>query len=392
MRKLIFYFLILLASVWLGLAIHKDPGYVLVAYQHWSMETTLWFAVLAMLVLFIVMSILFRLIKGTSSLPLRLRLWAKHRQASKASRLTDRGLCQFAEGDWQTAERNLIRGAKHTETPLINYLAAASAAQLQGEFEKRDSYLSKAHQSNPRAEIAIGLTQAQLQLAAKQWELALATLRHLQQLAPRHGHVLLLLKRVYVELRDWQSLQPLLPELNKRKLLKPKEYEQLEQQVYAALLEAAIKSGISDQVNKVWDSMPSNVHLQPDILILYTNYLVKDLQATKAEALLRDAIKKNWQPSLVNQYGLIPADTAKQLGQAEGWLKTHMNDPDLLLCLGRLCIREKLWGKARDYLQTSITLEPRAATYSELGQLLEQLHEPEAALQSYRSGLTVLRK
>ena len=63
--------------------------------------------------------------------------------------------------------------------------------------------------------------------------------------------------------------------------------------------------------------------------------------------------------------------------------------PVLLLCLGRLSLRNRLFGKARDYLQSSLQIEPRSETYRELGQLLEQLNETQAALDCYRKGLAL---
>jgi HemY protein len=55
--------------------------------------------------------------------------------------------------------------------------------------------------------------------------------------------------------------------------------------------------------------------------------------------------------------------------------------------LGRLCLYNQLWGKARSYLQTSIAILPAPETYMELGKLHEQLGSTEAALEWYRQGL-----
>lgn len=62
----------------------------------------------------------------------------------------------------------------------------------------------------------------------------------------------------------------------------------------------------------------------------------------------------------------------------------------LLLALGRLSLRNRLWGKARSYLEASIGASPRSAAYGELGRLLEQLGEQEAAREHYRKGLELL--
>lgn len=388
MKKLIIYFLLLLAAIWVGLKIHKDPGYVLINYQQWSVETTLWFAILALLILFLIFYLLIRLWRGSTVISNRFNNWLEQRRNRKAIKLTNQGLCQLAEGDWRAAEKNLIRGADHSDTPLINYLAAANAAQHQEHYEDRDSYLREAHLGTPQAEVAIGLTQAQLQFDAKQWELALATLRHLNQIAPHHSYVLKLLKRVYLELQDWQSLQELLPELRKQKVLKPKDLHKLEQQVYLALMNAAVKSGSVELINSTWQNIPEIWRKDPMILAAYSDYLIKNKEDDKAEILLRDALKKNWNELLVLRYGLVHSENPmKQLATAENWLKDHSNDAELLLCLGRICIHNRLLDKAKHYLKSSIQIGPRAASYRELGQLLEQMHETDAALEAYRKGL-----
>jgi HemY protein len=75
------------------------------------------------------------------------------------------------------------------------------------------------------------------------------------------------------------------------------------------------------------------------------------------------------------------------LALAETLLETHPHDPGLLLALGRLCLRAKLWGKARGYLEASISTDGPTPAYRELGHLLEQLGEHETALEVYRRGL-----
>ena len=86
---------------------------------------------------------------------------------------------------------------------------------------------------------------------------------------------------------------------------------------------------------------------------------------------------------------LIGGDNASgRLAQAERWLPEHPEDAQLLLCLGRLCLRDKLWGKARDYFESSYRAEPGAEVCAELGRLLLGLGEPKVAAAYYREGLT----
>jgi len=90
----------------------------------------------------------------------------------------------------------------------------------------------------------------------------------------------------------------------------------------------------------------------------------------------------------VRLFGLVEgSDASKQLKRAEGWLAKHGDDADLLLTAARLCLRNELWGKARSYLETVLSLRPAPEAYQEYGRLLTQLGEADAAADAYRDGL-----
>jgi HemY protein len=111
----------------------------------------------------------------------------------------------------------------------------------------------------------------------------------------------------------------------------------------------------------------------------------------KAEKELAATLKSNWRGPLVRLFGLIEgSDASKQLKRAEGWLTHHSDDPDLLLTAARLCLRNELWGKARSYLETVISLRPSPEAYQEYGALLNQLGQTDAAADAYRDGLNMV--
>ena len=108
----------------------------------------------------------------------------------------------------------------------------------------------------------------------------------------------------------------------------------------------------------------------------------------KAEKELAAALRSNWRGQLVRLFGLVEGvDASRQLKRAEGWLKNHGEDPDLLLTAARLCLRNELWGKARSYLESVISLRPSPEAYQEYGSLLNQMGEADAAADAFRDGL-----
>ena len=386
MRTLIAAFLALLAAVLVTLWVKQDNGYVLIGYGTWTIEGSLALFTLGVLAMFILLHLSLRLLSRLWQMPEQVAEWRRKRRIQRAHRSLTRGLVELAEGRWKVAERHLTRHAEQSETPLINYLAAARAAQLQGEHGRRDDYLHLAHESMPSADVAVGLTQAELQLAHQQYEQALATLMHVRSLSPKHNYVLKLLKKLYENLGEWQKLEEILPDLRRRKVIGDKEFQALEGQV---LRERLKQESVSvDQLVHYWQSIPKDLRQDQSMLIEYCRRMLPLGAGPRVEPLIANALSRQWVSELVVLYGQIELnDPSHQLAVAEGWLKQHPEDAVLLLTLARLALKNKLWGKARSYLEASISIAPTPESYQQLGLLLERLGEPAKAAKCFRAGL-----
>jgi HemY protein len=287
------------------------------------------------------------------------------------------------------SEKNLMRHAADSEMPLITYIAAARAAQLQGAHERRDGYLRRAFEQIPEAHVAVLLTQAELQIAHKQHEQALATLRRLQEVDPDHAFGLKLLASLYRKLGDWEALRALLPKLRDNPELSRKDVDKFESRAVAALLDRLDAKHTQPSASELWDGLPRRLKSEPELVRAYARALIHSGEGVKAEELLRDAIKASWDEELLALYGLaMGEDPKRQLARVEDWLAERGENAALLLTAGRLCVVAKLWGKARGYFEASIVLSGRPEAYEELGKLLRQLDDPDA-LRAYSDGLAV---
>jgi HemY protein len=389
MRRLFAIVLVaLLVGVGIVAIIETDPGYVLLAYGNYTLETSFWVGVLLLLLLvillFLVLRLAYRLLRGQRSLV----SWFGTRKAHHARRLSTRGLISYAEGNWARAARQLERGAQNNDAPLANYLLAARASQRLPDAGKLHEYLSLASAAEPDAAIAVELTLAEIKLEAGEYEQSLSALDKARDNVGRHPRVLELLRRAYAGLGDWENQLQLLPDLKKYKVLDPEAYHDLERSVHVHRLEAA-RSSLAE-LQSTWQSLPGRLKHDADLVRAYTRGLVAlDDQETAEQALLR-ALKHEWNHDLLREYSLVQsADSSKQLSRAEAWLSAHPEDAQLLLCLGRLAARDSLWGKARDYFESSYRLERSTEICAELGRLLTALGEPKVAGAYYREGLLI---
>jgi len=390
MKLLFATLIVLVAAVVFALFAHEDPGYIIINYREWRIETSLVLILTATLLTFIVLYYLLRFIINTRRVPRLLRNWKQQRRARKARNAMTQGLMALAEGNWQSAEKHLVKHIDTSEAPVLNYLNAARAAQKLGATDRRDYYLRKANETFPRADIAIALTQAELQINQGQMEQALATLSSLQRSAPKNTNVQKLLMRLYIELHDWERLLELLPRLNKHHLISLNELQELKVKSYAELLKHAAADSDLENLNATWQRIPKQLKQNESLLRTYIHQLIKHNAISDAENLLYHSLNRKWDDSLAYLYGMIDSsDLTRQLSRAEGWLKKHENNPTLLLTVGRLCVRNNLWGKARQYLEASASIGVHPETYKELGNLLEHMGETEEAREYYRKGLAM---
>ena len=229
------------------------------------------------------------------------------------------------------------------------------------------------------------LTQAEFQLDRGQNEQALATLRRLDENSKDHAHALALIGRLYFKLEDWDSLSELLPRLKKNNQLKAETLDTWQIRVHQ---EALQKTADSDAVAEVWKGVSRAHRSNTALLQAYYRGLMRAGEHDRVEKELGSLLKSNWRGPLVELFGLVEAtDSSKQLKRAEGWLKNHGDDPDLLLAAARLCLRNELWGKARSYLETVISIRPTPDAYQVYGALLNEMGEADAAATAYREGL-----
>lgn len=391
-RWFIVFLIALLASVGLVALIESDPGYLLLSYGHWTIESSIWVAlavcVVVLLLLWLVVSVARYAIRHSTALS----LWFSSRNSRRVQEQTTRGMIAYIEGNWERSRRILSRSAEKSDMPLINYLFAARASNELGDTAETKLLLSKAEASTTGAGIAVELAQAEMQYKNGKLEQCLATLTRVRSSAGKHPFLLKLLRSTYIGLNDWEGLSQLLPELRKAKVLDKKELLALELQCSKAQLlnAAALNDGEAARsaLSLCWQKQNKTVARNSAVVEVYVDCLIDLEDQAHAEKVLRNQLNRDWSRSLVDRYGRVSGqDVNKQLLHAENWLKERNNDGGLMLCLGRLSMRNQLWGKAKEYYETSLKLENNPEACAELGRLLASLGEHEKSNQYFQQGL-----
>ncbi len=399
MRRVILKLLVvlLIAGV-VGALIARDPGYVLMVWGDASLETSLGFAMLLLVIAWLLWRMLAVILGLLLSSRGSLEAWRHRRQERRVRQETTRGLLALIEGDWPRARKELDTAAGHMDQPLVNQLGAARAAHGMGDIAGRDGYLEAARTGSPEAGLAVGITRAALEMDDGQWEQALATLLRLRKENPRNAEVLRMLRTTYEAVEDWQSLAGILPDLRRAGVVDEADSETLERQVWSAELHRAARvdagqDGRQRALQQAWSRIPKSLRKDPILLQVQVRELRTLGAETSAEQLLRESLQSRWDDDLIGLYGWVQGeDTAAQLAEAEAWLTARPNNPALLLALGRLAMRHHQWDKAREYLEASVAQHKTVEAEAELGRLLLHLGDHEAAARHLADSVRQMRR
>ncbi|HSN21970.1 MAG TPA: heme biosynthesis protein HemY, partial [Usitatibacter sp.] len=145
------------------------------------------------------------------------------------------------------------------------------------------------------------------------------------------------------------------------------------------------KSQDAAALGTYWKALPGDMRVDPAVAATAARYHLALGNIDAARAIVEQALERDWNPSLVALYGeAAGTDALPQIERAEKWLREHARDPALLLALGKLCMKQGLWGKAQSYIEASLALEPTHDGHMTLAALMEQLGKPQEAVQHFR--------
>ena len=392
MKFIITIIIALGAAIGLSLIAMEDPGYVVLARDPYTVRLPLALFVLIILALFAILYLLFNFVVGIFRAPKKVRKWHERSNEASAQKNTMQGYAGLIEGNWSKAEKKLLSHLQHNKSPLLNYLGAAYAAQQQGHMARRDRYLDDALEQHPGQQLAIDLTRARLHFQAGEVAESRDALESLRKIAPKNVAVARLLADVYHELEDWNSLTSLMPTLTRLKAFPADQLADREKQVYEHYLSSpALLQGDSDRPMATFKSLPATKRKDANVIASYAKQLIRAGDPVLAEKTLRKALNRRWDAELAYLYGKVETSFSDdQIKLAESWAKKYGDHPDLTLTLGRLYRRDRQLEKARDLFSQVIANDGREEACADLGTLLEEMGEKDAALLCYREGMAAL--
>ncbi|MDO8812891.1 MAG: heme biosynthesis HemY N-terminal domain-containing protein [Gallionella sp.] len=382
MKYLLWILLLFAAAVALVTASH-NPGYVLLVYPPYRIELSLTLFIALSMFAFISGYGLVRLMIAALQLPTYVRKFRLERAQIKARELLDDALGAFFEGHYAAAEKASARAMELGDTSALHPIIAARSAHELREYEKRDAYLSAAEGKSAGDATMRLMATAKFMLDQRDPRGALHALQELRDNGVKgHPGALSLELKAQQQAGNWDEVLSVLDQLEKRAVIDMTAAAQLRQQAWLEKIRQQDDlAGLTDCLKKI----PTDFKRRGTIAATAARALIQHDGGSLAQQLLSDSLNAQWDSDLVALYGDCQLDDGvAQIEQAEKWLKQHKDDAGLLLALGKLCLHQKLWGKAQSYLDASISVSPSHAAYTALGQLAERLCKPDEAFKYYQ--------
>ncbi|MBW3806776.1 tetratricopeptide repeat protein [Aeromonas jandaei] len=382
MIRIIILVAVMVAGLIFGPQASGNKGYVLIALGNYTIESSVTSAVILAVLFYGALLIVEWLLGRVFGLRRKTLGWYGSRRRRKANQQTVAATLAMAEGHYSQAEKLMLKGASNSDTPLLNYLSAAKAAQARGDDVRRDQYLQKAQEENPKAELALTLTQTQLQIEQGQYDTALAMLESVYALNPRHPMVLDQLRQVHLARHDWAALCDLIPTLHKVGKLTQKQEEELLQQAWNGRLQQAASN--LETLKAVWQELPRKLRLEPELLASYGD-LLRGLGAdSEAATLWQEALRKQAMPQLLSRLPKLKLDNYQPL---LALLQKQQGQPEVDNALAQLYLLAGQLDEAQKLLEQQVEKAPTAAVYHALGQVMDKRRLTNKANEYYRQAL-----
>ncbi|MHB1676178.1 MAG: heme biosynthesis HemY N-terminal domain-containing protein [Sulfuriferula sp.] len=144
MRVLIWILLIFASAVGFTLAGKFDPGYAILVYPPYRIELSLTLLLALLLLLIVLGNLLVRVANATLSLPKRARTFRHQQRQLQGHGALMSAVTDYLEQRYNQAESAALRALTLETSPYLAALIAASAAEAQNAYDRRDEYLALA--------------------------------------------------------------------------------------------------------------------------------------------------------------------------------------------------------------------------------------------------------
>jgi HemY protein len=381
-------------AVAIALAGRYGTGYVVFVVPPWRIELSVMLFSLIAVGVFALVYITLRLSGWAFRLRRALHSKRRERQRNKSRIALYASLKSLFSGHFRQAEQQaraaMSAAETHDGTRDLAATVAAWAAHEGGNLDAAVPYLEHIRSASEMRDAS----KAYMLLAEGRAKDALALLRELALSAPKNPGVLKMKVEAEVAEKAWEDVLASLGPLTKSGLMPPAAAQQLRLNAEFNLVKS--RPANRESILATWQSISADSRHDVAVAVLVARRLIALGCGNDArdviDATIDERGSESWDSSLAAVYADCKSDsTLGQIERAERWLKQQARDPVLLAALGKLCMRQALWGKAQSYLEASVALEPTLDAHMTLARLMEQVGKRDEAIRHIRRSAELAR-
>jgi HemY protein len=376
---------IVLAAIAVGIALiaRNSTGYVVIFSGSQRIELSLNLLVFLVIAGYFAFYFVARMAATLVAIPARVRSYRENRTRSRMRQALDDALLAFFQGRYASAEKSAAVALAGEDTKGVAAIIAARSAHELGRFTEREHFLEEAKGAAPEVDQARLTTLADLLVSQGRHAEALAVLKDLSARDSRNLRLLRLRLQAEQALRNWDEVLDTVGALAKLGGIGPAEAAAVRRGAHMGNLN--LKAQDAAALAAYWKQLPAEMRTEPTVAATAARYHLALGGNAEALQIIEQSLEREWNPTLVALYGdAAGTDALPQIERAEKWLRAHARDPALLLALGKLCMRQGLWGKAQSYIEASLALEPTHDGHMTLAALMETIGKPQEAVQHFR--------
>jgi len=387
-RGLLWLALLFVIAVVLATLGRFDTGQVLLVYPPYRVDVSLNLFIVGVVVAFILFYALLRFARNVVTMPRRVAAYRARSRAEKAHTALREAIGNLYAGRFSRAEKAARDSLADARNQGAAGLIAANAAHRMHEYARRDDWLDGIDDADWQE--ARLMATADMRADARDADGALAALTEMRTQGGRRIHAQQIALRAQQQLKNWSEVLRLVKTLEKREALHPAVAVRLRQLAAENLLRDRRHN--ADALLELWQSLSPAERHSPRLADLAAELLIALDRPQDARKIVEEALAQHWEARLLRRYpDTAGADALPLIQKAEAWRNERPDDPDLLFALGRLCLKQQLWGKAQSFLESALKSpeiadnEPlKIRTHRALARLHEELGDSAKAAEHYR--------
>ncbi len=351
-----------------------QPGTITITWLNREVDVDPVVAVIGLIVFFVVLMIIWTILRITIKSPESLRRFFGRRRRDKGYEALSSALIALGSGDSVAAKRYAKDARKHLKgAPVTQFLEAQVAQQEDRANDARAIFENLTVEDRTRL---LGLHGLFLE-ARHQGEDAAA--RHYAEQAfekaphlPWAGQALFDMQCAE---RDWEAAMKTLEQNQHAKLIDRK-VARRKRAVLLTALAQELEDGDPDRARK----LAVEAHgLAPELIpaaVIASRLLARYGDIRKAAKILETAWKKDPHPDLADCYAYVrPGDSVQdRLKRVENFAKLRPNSPQGAMALARVAIDAGAWPMARDALKKVVRSNPTQQAFILMSELEEGEH------------------